>query len=99
MRIDMGEIEAALRMVEDPEIGFDVLSLGLIYDIEIKDEQVEITYSLTTMGCPYAAELEEDIRAAVAQVDGVAKVDTKLVFIPPWGIEMVDEDVRFALGL
>ena len=72
----------ALRVVEDPELGMDVVDLGLVYDVAITGGTVAVTYSLTSMGCPAGAQIEQDIRDAVGSMAGVGEVTTELIFDP-----------------
>jgi FeS assembly SUF system protein len=94
------EIIAALRTVFDPEIPVNVYDLGLIYRIEPGDRGlVEIDMTLTAPGCPVAGEMLNMVQKAVVAVDGIASVDVKLVFDPPWDKSRMSEDVQLELGL
>jgi metal-sulfur cluster biosynthetic enzyme len=88
----------ALRVVEDPELGMDVVDLGLVYDVAITDSAVAVKYSLTSMGCPAGAQIEQDIRDAVGSMEGVGEVTTELTFDPPWSPERMSDDAKFVLG-
>ena len=88
----------ALRVVEDPELGMDVVDLGLVYDVAIAGDTVTVTYSLTSMGCPAGAQIEQDIRDAVGSMAGVGEVTTELTFDPPWSPERMSDDAKFVLG-
>ena len=88
----------ALRVVEDPELGMDVVDLGLVYDVSITGDLVAVTYSLTSMGCPAGAQIEQDIRDAVGSMAGVGEVTTELIFDPPWSPERMSDDAKFVLG-
>jgi metal-sulfur cluster biosynthetic enzyme len=92
------QVMEALEEVIDPELGLDFPSLGLIYDVEIEDSEVFITFSLTTPACPIGPQVSEQIREFVGELDGVEKVHPKMVFDPPWSPEMMSEDAKFALG-
>ena len=91
-------IRAALSAVEDPELGVDVVSLGLVYDVDVVGDRARVTYTLTTMGCPVAPVIEHDIATAALEVDGVERVDLELVFDPPWSPDRMSEDTKFVLG-
>ena len=67
----------ALRVVEDPELGMDVVDLGLVYDVAITGDAVAVTYSLTSMGCPAGAQIEQDIRDAVGSMAGRRRGDDR----------------------
>jgi metal-sulfur cluster biosynthetic enzyme len=92
------QVMEALEEVIDPELGLDFPALGLIYDVEIEDSEVFITFSLTTPACPIGPQVSEQIREFVGELDGVERVHPKMVFDPPWSPEMMSEDAKFALG-
>jgi metal-sulfur cluster biosynthetic enzyme len=92
------EVMEALEEVIDPELGLDFPALGLIYDIEVEDSEVYVTFSLTTPACPIGPQVSEQIQEFVGELDGVQKVHPKMVFDPPWSPEMMSEDAKFALG-
>src|SRR5688572_5121947 len=88
----------ALEEVIDPELGLDFVSLGLVYDVEIENGEVFVTFTLTTPACPIGPQVSEQMREFVSELDGVEKVHPKMVFDPPWSPEMMSEDAKFALG-
>ena len=89
-----------LKKVYDPEMpSIDVFNLGLIYDIDIKDKDVTITHTLTSMFCPMADEITNNIKKAVERVEGVGTVKVKLTHTPPFTKEMMSEEARMALNL
>ncbi len=92
------EVMAALREVEDPELGMDIVELGLLYDVEIEDSKVHVTHSLTSMGCPAGPMIQEGIYDAVQSVPGVEAVEVELTWDPPWTPEKMSEDAKFILG-
>jgi metal-sulfur cluster biosynthetic enzyme len=93
------DVRGALSTVEDPELGLDIVSLGLVYGVEIAAGSVRVVYSLTSMGCPIGPMIDAEIRAAVGRVEGVESVETELVFDPPWSPEKMSDDARFLLGV
>jgi len=92
------EVVEALRQVEDPELGMDIVELGLFYDAEIEGTKVKVTHSLTSMGCPAGPMIMEDIDRAVRQIPGVENVDVELTWDPPWTPERMSDDAKFILG-
>ena len=65
------EVVEALRGVEDPELGMDIVELGLFYEAEIEGPNVKVQYTLTSMGCPAGAMIQEDIERVVREIPGV----------------------------
>jgi metal-sulfur cluster biosynthetic enzyme len=93
------EVVEALHQVEDPELGMDIVDLGLLYDVEmLEDEKVKVIYTLTSMGCPAGAMISEDIERVVRELPGVAGVESEVTFEPPWSPERMSEDAKFILG-
>ena len=92
-------VRAALSTVEDPELGVDIVSLGLVYAIEHEQGHVRVVHTLTSMGCPLGPVIERDIDEALARVEGVESVDVQLVFEPQWSPEQMSDDARFLLGV
>ena len=88
----------ALHTVEDPELGMDIVELGLFYDAEIDGEKVKVVHSLTSMGCPAGPMIQEGIVDAVRSVDGVGEVEVELTFDPPWTPDRMSDDAKFILG-
>lgn len=86
------EVREALSRVVDPELGLDVVSLGLIYRIERSGSRVRVVHTLTTPGCPMETYITRGIRRAAAGVDGVEEVEAELVWEPRWNPGMIDED-------
>src|SRR5207244_8396203 len=92
------EVVDALHLVEDPELGMDIVELGLFYDVEIEGPKVRVIHSLTSMGCPAGPMIQQDIRTVVANLDGVDEVETELTWDPPWTPERMSDDAKFILG-
>jgi metal-sulfur cluster biosynthetic enzyme len=92
------EVIEALREVEDPELGMDIVELGLLYDVEVEGPKVVVTHSLTSIGCPAGPMIQEGIHDAAAAVPGVDEVDVELTWDPPWTPERMSDDAKFILG-
>jgi metal-sulfur cluster biosynthetic enzyme len=92
------EVVEVLRGVEDPELGMDIVDLGLMYDVEVEGSNVKVIHSLTSMGCPAGPMIQEGIHDAVASLPGVENVDVELTWDPPWTPEKMSDDAKFILG-
>jgi metal-sulfur cluster biosynthetic enzyme len=88
----------ALHNVLDPELGINIVDLGLVYEVDVKGDTVHIEYTLTTMGCPIGPLIEAEIRQLLAGMEGVGEVDAEMVLRPPWTPEMMSEEAKAALG-
>lgn len=97
---DADVVEAALKSVHDPEIPVNIFDLGLIYDVDRRqDGDVHITMSLTAPGCPVAGEMPGQVAEAVAAAEGVGAVTVELVWEPAWSPDRMSEDAKLALDL
>jgi metal-sulfur cluster biosynthetic enzyme len=92
------QILEALKNVHDPELGINIVDLGLVYGVEIEGDAVHVTYTLTTMGCPIGPLIEAEIRQFLSTVEGVEQVEAEMVLRPPWTPEMMSEEAKAALG-
>ncbi|HET8931143.1 MAG TPA: iron-sulfur cluster assembly protein [Acidimicrobiales bacterium] len=98
---DMERVDAALHEVYDPEVGLDIVTMGLIYRVEAGMEKVIIDMTLTTPGCPVSDSLPEEARQAAARAldpGGDERVNLEIVWDPPWNPEMIDDDALADLG-
>jgi len=93
------QLVEACRSVYDPEIPVNIYDLGLIYTLEINDENaVRVIMTLTAPGCPVAGEMPGWVAEAIEPVAGVKQVDVELVWDPPWGMDMMSDEARLELG-
>ena len=92
------EVLEVLRQVEDPELGMDIVDLGLLYDVAVEDSTAKVTYSLTSMGCPAGPLIAQDMDRVTREVPGVEDVDLELTFDPPWTPDRMSDDAKFILG-
>ena len=92
------EVQDALTNVIDPELGLDFVELGLIYEIDVAGPKVDVTFTLTSPGCPIGPQVSEQIQEFVGELDGVEEVGVNMTFSPPWTPDAMSEDAKFALG-
>ena len=92
------DVFEALHQVEDPELGMDVVDLGLVYDVEVEGPKVKVLHTLTSMGCPAGQMIQEDIQRVASEVPGVENVEVELTFDPPWTPDKMSDDAKFILG-
>ena len=95
------DVLEALRQVEDPELGMDIVELGLLdaeNPVEIDGSKVKVVHTLTSMGCPAGPMIQEDIHNAVAALPEVEEVEVELTWDPPWTPERMSDDAKFILG-
>ena len=89
----------ALRAVKDPELGLNIVDIGLIYETAVSEEgDVRVKMTLTSPGCPSGAEIMQDARTVLEDLEGVRSVDIDLVWEPYWTPERMDPRVRAFLG-
>ena len=94
------KIIAEVKKIYDPEIPVNIYDLGLIYNIEIKnDDEVNIEMTLTSPNCPVAESLPRMVKENIKSIEGVNKVDLKLVWSPPWTKDMMSEEAKLELNL
>ena len=96
--INKEDVVEALRAVEDPELGMDIVELGLLYDVEVEGPAVKVTYTLTSMGCPAGQMIQDDIQRVTSEIPGVEEVEIDLTWDPPWTPERMSDDAKFILG-
>jgi metal-sulfur cluster biosynthetic enzyme len=99
MAVTEKDVRNALKGVKDPELGLDLVVLGLVYDVTIDEQDVQATISLTSPMCPVAGQIVESAKKAIEGVEGVGKVEVQLTFDPPWSPERISPLVRASLGL
>jgi metal-sulfur cluster biosynthetic enzyme len=92
------DVLEALKDVLDPELGINIVDLGLVYEVRIEGDTVHIEYTLTTMGCPIGPLIEQQMEGLLSRVPGVSNVEAEMVLRPPWSPEMMSEEAKAALG-
>ncbi len=88
----------AIKTVIDPEVGFDIYSLGLIYGVKVDESHVHVTMTLSTRGCPLHEMMKQWTKEAVEKIDGVESCEVEIVWEPAWNITMASDEVKKALG-
>jgi metal-sulfur cluster biosynthetic enzyme len=89
----------ALRAVKDPELGLNIIDIGLVYDVAVTDDGVaHVKMTLTSPGCPAGTEIMDDVKSTLSDLDGVTGVDLELVWEPYWTPEKMDPRIRAFLG-
>jgi len=92
------QVVDALRAVEDPELGMDIVELGLLYDVEVEGPKVKVIHTLTSMGCPVGPMIQENIDQIARSMPEVEDVEVELIWDPPWSPEKMSDDAKFILG-
>ncbi len=88
-----------LRTIIDPEVGFNLVEMGLIYNVAIDDDcNVKITMTLSTRACPLHQMITQWVEDAPKRIDGVNNVEVEVVWDPEWNISMAEDNVKQALG-
>ncbi len=94
-----GDVLDALSRVIDPEIGLNIVDVGLVYRVDVvDDEKIEVDFTLTSPGCPLADTIMQDINTEVSQATGISNIDANLVWSPPWSLDFMSEEARLQLG-
>ena len=92
------DVFEALRQVEDPELGMDIVELGLLYDVEVEGPKVKVIHTLTSMGCPVGPLIEQQMQQVLSLLPGLEGSEFTMTFKPPWGPEMMSDEAKAALG-
>jgi len=99
--INEAEVMDALHECYDPEIPVNIVDLGLVYGVKIDEEtsHVEITMTLTAMGCPMAGDVISEVEMRVGEVENVQSCKVEMTFDPPWSPDRMTEDAKWELGM
>jgi metal-sulfur cluster biosynthetic enzyme len=92
--VPAGRVIEALTGVLDPELGVDIVNLGLVYGVQVWGGKVSLRMTLTTPGCPLHAVIENDVRRTLERVDGVEWVEVEIVWDPPWSTSRITDLAR-----
>ncbi len=93
------QVYEVLRNCYDPEIPVNLVDLGLIYDVKVEDDNVDVVMTLTARGCPAHSFISDQVRQEVAKIAGVKSANVQVVWDPPWNISRLCEAAKLALGL
>jgi metal-sulfur cluster biosynthetic enzyme len=97
--VDTATVVAALCTVLDPEVGVNIVDLGLVYGIDVKDQRVRLSLTMTSSACPLSAYLEDAIERAIrARIPEVAAVEVAMVWQPAWDAAMMSPEAKRQLG-
>lgn len=95
-----GSLYGALENVIDPELGVDIVNLGLVYDVNLDEEgTAEVTMTLTSMGCPLGPQIVSNIKQELAELPEVKDVNVNIVWNPPWSRDKMSRYAKMALGV
>jgi metal-sulfur cluster biosynthetic enzyme len=92
-------VKMVLRKVKDPDLNLNIVDLGLVYDVAVDGQKVNIDMSLTSPGCPSGPQIMQDIERTVRAVEGVTEVNVNLVWSPFWTPDRIEPRVRAYLGI
>lgn len=92
------EVKKALEQVVDPEIGLNMIELGLIYEVKIEGDAVKVKMSLTSPACPFGPMIIGQSQNVVSKIPGVKKADVEVTFSPPWHPKMMSEEAKAKVG-
>jgi metal-sulfur cluster biosynthetic enzyme len=97
--VDQDQVREAMKQVDDPELGINVVDLGLLYEVRVDDAtgKVDLDMTLTSMGCPLTDQIIADVRKFVEPLDGVTSVDINWVWDPPWGPDKMTDDGKLMM--
>lgn len=97
--VNKDAVVEALNKVVDPELGVDIWSLGLVYEVKVKGVGVDIKMTFTSPMCPVGPMIVEDVKTKVGAVKGVKDVKVEITFEPLWSPDRISEEVRATLGV
>ena len=96
---DQETIYAALKHIYDPEVGINIVDMGLIYSLDLEDNKVGIYMTLTSPACPAGPQILSQVDSKLRELEGVEEVDINVVWSPPWSPDMLSEEAKDQLGI
>lgn len=98
--ISKAEVEEKLKLVLDPELGINIVDLGLVYDYSITlKNDINITMTLTFPGCPLGGTIKQEINEKLSALQNAGKINLKITFDPPWDLSKISAEARAELGM
>jgi metal-sulfur cluster biosynthetic enzyme len=97
--LDQDVIYGALKHIYDPEVGINIVDMGLIYSLELEDNKVGIHMTLTSPACPAGPQILGQVDSKLREIEGVEEVDINVVWSPPWSPDMLSDEARDQLGI
>lgn len=97
--LDQQKIYDAIKAVSDPEVGINIVDMGLIYGLEITDSKVDVFMTLTSPACPAGPQILKEVDQVVRDLDGVEDVDINVIWSPPWNPDMLSDEAKDELGI
>ncbi|MBC8495187.1 metal-sulfur cluster assembly factor [archaeon] len=97
--VNKEDVMKALKKVIDPELGINIVDLGLVYAVYIKNDMAEVKMTLTSPGCPIAPQLMSESEAAIMKIKGIKKAKVEFIFDPPWTPKKMSDQARMELGI
>jgi metal-sulfur cluster biosynthetic enzyme len=97
--VSLEQAKLALRKVKDPDLNLNIVDLGLVYDVRVEDNNVDVDMSLTSPGCPSGPEIMADAEKSLKAIPGVGNVSVNLVWSPMWSPDRIEPRVRAYMGL
>lgn len=98
-RILEEQIIEKIKTVFDPEIPVNIYDIGLIYEINIRDDKAHVLMTLTSPNCPVAESLPQEVKEKIEEVEGISEVDLELTFEPPWSMDLLTDEAKLELGM
>ncbi len=98
LHVDVETLRLALQDVIDPELGYNIVDLGLVYDVAVSGTRATITMTMTTPGCPAAETIENGVRQRADMLPGLEATEVTIVWDPPWSPSMMSEDAKRHFG-
>ncbi len=96
---DEDAVYTALKQISDPEVGVNIVDMGLIYSLELEDNKVGVYMTLNSPACPAGPRILGQIDSTLRELEGVEEVDINVVWTPPWSPDMLSEEAKDELGI